>query len=181
MPNRILLCGLNGSGKSTLGQSLADVLGWQFLDIETYWFPDRTATYAYGTVRTREEVNSLLHDDLLRYHSCILASVKGNIGEENLRLFTAAVYLQVPKEIRMRRIYDRSYGKFGERMLPGGDLYEAEKQFLDMAERRTDAEAEDWLATLTIPVLRADGTLPVRENTDKLSRMLTGQTEHTGE
>ncbi len=176
MPNKILLCGLNGSGKSTLGKSLAESLGWQFLDIETYWFPDRTATYAYGTVRTREEVHRLLYADLLKYPNCILATVKGNIGEENIRLFTAAVYLQVPKEIRMRRIYDRSYGKFGDRMLPGGDLYEAEKQFLDMAERRTDEEVEDWLAALTIPVIRADGTLPILENTKILCRILTGKT-----
>ena len=86
------------------------------------------------------------------------------------------MYLQVPKEIRMRRIYDRSYGKFGDRMLPGGDLYEAEKQFLDMAERRTDEEVEDWLAALTIPVIRADGTLPILENTKILCRILTGKT-----
>lgn len=174
MPNRIILCGLNGSGKSTLGRALAQSLGWQFLDIEDYWFPEKQVSYAYETVRTREEVNRLLHIDLLKAPDCILASVKGNVGEENIRLFTGAVWLRVPKEIRMQRIYSRSYGKFGDRILPGGDLYEKEKQFFDMAESRREAEVEDWLRTLTIPVIRADGTLPISENGKILRQMLAG-------
>lgn len=174
MPNRIILCGLNGSGKSTLGKALAQSLGWQFLDIEDYWFPEKNISYAYETTRTREEVNRLLHTDLIKYPDCILASVKGNVGAENDRLFTGAVWLRVPKEIRMQRIYCRSYGKFGDRILPGGDLYEKEKQFFDMAEGRTEAEVESWLRTLTIPVLQADGTLPIAENAAILRRTLAG-------
>ena len=174
MPNRIILCGLNGSGKSTLGKALAQSLGWQFLDIEDYWFPAKNASYASGTVRTREEVQRLLHADLQKYPDCILASVKGNVGEENVRLFTGAVWLRVPKEIRMQRIYSRSYGKFGDRILPGGDLHEQEKQFFDMAQCRTEAEVEDWLRTLSIPVTQADGTLPISENVDFLRQVLAG-------
>ena len=174
MPNRIILCGLNGSGKSTLGKALAQSLGWQFLDIEDYWFPEKNASYAYGTVRTREEVQRLLHADLQKYPDCILASVKGNVGEENVRLFTGAVWFRVPKEIRMQRIYSRSYGKFGDRILPGGDLYEQEKQFFDMAQDRTEAEVETWIRALTIPVIRADGTLPIAENVAILRQMLAG-------
>ena len=174
MPDRIILCGLNGSGKSTLGKALAQSLGWQFLDIEDYWFPEKNASYAYGTVRTREEVNRLLHIDLQTSTDCILASVKGNIGAENVRLFTGAVWLRVPKEIRMQRIYSRSYGKFGDRILPGGDLHEQEKQFFDMAQGRTEAEVETWLRTLPIPVTQADGTLPIAENVEFLRQVLAG-------
>lgn len=174
MPNRIILCGLNGSGKSTLGKALAASLDWQFLDIENYWFPEKQASYAYETTRTREEVNRLLSADLLRYPDCILASVKGNVGEENVRLFTAAVWLRVPKDIRMRRVYDRSYGKFGDRILPGGDLYEKEKEFFDMVESRREEDVERWLDTLTVPVIPADGTLPIYENVEMLRRMLAG-------
>ena len=176
MSNRIILCGLNGSGKSTLGKALAGSLSWPFLDIEDYWFPEKNASYAYETTRTRDEVNRLLHADLRKYPDCILATVKGNVGEENIRLFTGAVWLRVPKEIRMQRIYSRSYGKFGDRLLPGGDLYEKEKQFFDMAEGRTEAEVENWLYTLTVPVIQADGTLPIPENVERLRRMLTGKT-----
>lgn len=35
---------------------------------------------------------------------------------------------------RIQRVKDRSFQKFDSRMLPGGDLYEKEKAFLEMAE-----------------------------------------------
>jgi len=84
------------------------------------------------------------------------------------------VWLRVPKKIRMQRIYSRSYGKFGDRILPGGDLHEQEKQFFTMAQDRTEAEVEDWLRTLSIPVTQADGTLPIAENVEFLRQVLAG-------
>ncbi|MBR5446669.1 MAG: AAA family ATPase [Clostridia bacterium] len=172
MEDRILLCGLNGVGKSTLGRALAEALGRPFLDIEDYWFPERQAGEAYETHRTPEEVFRALQADLIRYPDCILASVKGNMGEENLRLFSAAVWLHAPDAVRMERIKARSLAKFGERMLPGGDLFEKENQFFAMAAARTEAEVEDRIRSMGIPVFHADGTLPVPENTEILVRLL---------
>ena len=42
------------------------------------------------------------------------------------------VLLNVPKDIRLQRVKDRSYRKFGNRILPNGDLYEQEKVFLNL-------------------------------------------------
>ena len=75
-----------------------------------------------------------------------------------------AVLMEVPKEIRMQRVRNRSFQKFGNRMLEGGDLHRAEEQFFEMVESRTDAYVETWAASLQIPVIRVDGTLPIAEN-----------------
>lgn len=70
----------------------------------------------------------------------------------------------MPKEIRMQRVRNRSFQKFGNRMLEGGDLHQAEEQFFEMVESRTDAHVEKWVQSLQCPVIRVDGTLPIVEN-----------------
>ena len=60
----------------------------------------------------------------------------------------------------------RSYMKFGERMLPGGDLYEKEEQWFKLVESRPENYAEEWLKTMDCPVIRVDGTKPVDVNID---------------
>lgn len=172
MGNRIIVCGGNGAGKSTLGKKLSRELEWKFMDIEDYYFPVNRMDYNYELARTREEVSSLLLKDLKRYDNFILASVKGNYGEEVSSMFTCAVLIYVPKEIRMKRVIDRSYKKFGDRMLQGGDLYEKEKKFFDMVEHRLEDDVTTWLDSIHIPIIRVDGTQPIDRNIQTISRLL---------
>lgn len=64
----------------------------------------------------------------------------------------------------MRRVRERSYEKYGDRILFGGDLYEKEESFFEMVEKRSENDLRNWLVTMDIPVLEVDGTLPVEEN-----------------
>ena len=158
MGSGIILCGGNGAGKSTLGEALARKLGRTFLDIETYYFPNREADYTYAAPRTQEEATKLLLEDMRRHEKFVFAAVKGNYGEEVVSMLTGAVLLSVPKAIRMKRVKDRSYQKFGDRILPGGDLHRQEERFFAMVENRSEQDVEQWLDTVPIPVLRVDGT-----------------------
>lgn len=54
--------------------------------------------------------------------------------------------------------------RFGERALPGGDLYASETAFFDLISRRPEDYAARWLVPLELPVLHVDGTRPVPEN-----------------
>lgn len=159
--HKIIVCGVNGVGKSTLGRKIAEKIGYQFMDIEDYFFPDKDADYVYGSARTKEEVCGLLLRDMKRYSNLILAAVKGDYGEKIESMFDCAVLISVPEEVRMERVRNRSLGRFGNRVLPGGDLYEREKKFWEMAAGRTEAEVREWLENLHIPVIRVDGTRPV--------------------
>jgi len=170
--NRIIICGGNGAGKSTLGKSLAKALDYQFMDIEDYYFPKTNENYPYAVSRTKEEVSRLLLEDMRRYEHFMLASVKGDYGREVESMFTCAILIHVPREIRIGRVRDRSFQKFGSRMLPGGDLYEKEKVFLEMVEKRPEAAAEDWLRSTSLPVIQVDGTKSVAYNTEYLSAMI---------
>lgn len=166
----ILVCGLNGSGKSTLGKALSERLSLPFIDIEDLYFPKTDQNYLYAAPRTKTEVQKLLLSRAQAEESFVFSAVKGDYGEEILPFYQYIVRIEVPKEIRMERVKNRSFEKFGDRMLPGGDLYEQEKSFLDMVRSRTEQDIENWLQTLSCPVLRVDGTKPVEEN---ILRMMT--------
>lgn len=168
MAERILICGGNGAGKSTLGRELAQRLGCPFLDIEDYYFPGRKPDGAYKQAKTREEVSRALTADLRKYETCVLASVKGDYGEEAEALLTRAVLLEAPKGLRMERVRKRSYEKFGNRMRPGGDLFEKEEGFFALVDTRPESLTEDWLIKTSLPVLRLDAALPVEENVRKI-------------
>lgn len=98
----------------------------------------------------------------------MLASVKGHYPGL-APLLTGAVWLRVDKATRARRVRQRSYEKFGERMGPGGDLFQQEEAFFAFTAQREDSEVEAWLATLRCPVVEVDGTLPIQENVERLS------------
>lgn len=164
MGEKIIVCGLNGAGKSTLGYHLAKQLGYQFLDIEDYYFPEKGGEYPYENPRTKEEAVILLRGDLKRYENCVLAAVKGDFGYEVEGLFTRAVLVETEKELRMRRVRERSFARFGDRVLPGGDLWERERRFFEMAAGRTDEEVERWVRGLGVPVRRVDGGRGIEEN-----------------
>ncbi len=61
---------------------------------------------------------------------------------------------------------ERSYQKFGDRMLPGGDLYEQEEAFFQKAAGRTERYVAEWVEPVDCPVIRVDGTKAVGANVE---------------
>ena len=118
------LIGHNGCGKSTLGKTLARKLHFHFIDNEDLYFSKMAPNYIYTSPRTREEVEKLLWSEIRAHEDFVFASVKGDYGETIYPFFQYAVLIDVPKDIRIWRVRNRSFQKFGERMLIGGDLHE---------------------------------------------------------
>ena len=162
----IIMCGLNGVGKSTLGKALAEKLGFHFIDNEDLYFPKEDPDYIYDSPRTRDEVEKLLLREVKAHENFVFSSVKGDYGEAVSCFFRYVILLHVPRDIRIERVKNRSFQKFGNRMLPGGDLYEQEKDFLDLVRSRAENTVEEWVKSLNCPVLRVDGTKPVEENVE---------------
>ena len=162
----IVICGLNGAGKSTLGKTLAEKMDFHFIDIENLYFPKTNPNYIYASPRTRKEVEKLLLHEIKTHKDFILASVKGDYGEDIYSLIQYAILLDVPKNIRLKRVKKRSFQKFGNRMLLGGDLYEQEENFFHFVESRDENIVEEWVKSLKCPVIRMDGTKSIDENTN---------------
>lgn len=169
---KIIVCGINGAGKSTLGKSLANALGYKFLDIEEYYFPANDTDYPYEIARTGEEVSHLLLDDMNKYDNLVLAAVKNSYGDEVESMFTCAVFINIPKNVSIKRVYNRAFEKLGNRILPDGDLYEKQKPFFEMVENRSVQYVEDWLRSINIPILRIDGTKSIEHNVETVLQLL---------
>lgn len=165
MGTGIIICGLNGTGKSTLGKALAKKLNFYFIDAEDLYFPKTDPHYIYASPRTREEAERLFLSKIKANENFVFASVKGDYGESINPFFQYAVLIDVPKDIRVQRVKNRSFQKFGNRMLPGGDLHEQEEGFLNFVKSRTENAVEDWVQSLSCPIIRVDGTKPIAENT----------------
>ena len=168
----IIICGLNGSGKSTLGKALAEKLEFHFVDTEDLYYPKTNPDYVYSSPRTREEAEKILFNEIKAHENLVFASVKGDYGEHICPFFRCAVLIDVPKDIRMQRVRNRSFQKFGDRMLTGGDLYEQEEKFFEFAESRPENTVEEWIQSLKCPVIRVDGTKSIEENVDFIIEQL---------
>lgn len=164
MKTGIIICGLNGTGKSTVGKALAEELGCYFIDSEDLYFSKQNDDYSFSAQRTDEEAKEILFNKIEKHKDFVFASVKGNYGEDFYSFIKYAVLLDVPNDIRLQRVKNRSYQKFGNRMLPNGDLYEQEEAFFRFVESRKESTVEKWLSGLNCPVIRLDGTKPVEEN-----------------
>ena len=169
----IQICGLNGSGKSTLGKALAERIGFHFIDNEYLFFAGRQVNEPYTNPRSQEEAERFLMNEVSEYPNFIFAAVKGDYGNEIIPMYNYVIVIDVPKEIRSRRVRNRSFQKFGERMLSGGDLYEQEEAFIKMAESRKDEYVESWLRSLKCPVIRVDGTKSIDENVEHIVKAIS--------
>jgi adenylate kinase family enzyme len=168
----ILICGLNGTGKSTLGRMLSDRMGYEFIDNEDLYFPKTDPLYMFSSPRSKEEVIQLLEERISENMQFIFASVRGNYGYRLIASLDRIILIEVPKQIRSQRVRDRSYQKFGDRILPGGDLYDRENKWFSLTETRSETYVTDWLETINCLLIRIDGTLPVEENVDYLVSVL---------
>ena len=171
----ILICGLNGTGKSTLGRLLANRMEYEFIDNEDLFFPKADSSYTFSNPRSKEEVIQLLEEKISRNNQFVFAAVKGNYGDRLIASLDHIVLIEVPKQIRSKRVRDRSYQKFGDRILPGGDLYDAESKLFSLTDSRPDTFVSDWLETVNCPVIRIDGTLPVENNLDYIVSELSDE------
>ena len=168
----ILICGLNGTGKSTIGSILAERLGYNFIDNEDLFHPKIDPGYIFSNPRSREEVELILNTMISENNQFVFSAVKGDYGENLIAALDYAILIEVPREIRIQRVKERSYQKFGKRMLPGGDLYEQECAWFTLVENRSEDYVSKWIEQINCPVIRLDGTLPVMDNIDYLLSIL---------
>ena len=171
MKNVIHFFGASGSGTSTLGKAICTKSHFTFMDTDDYlWIP----TDPKYTVKrdANERIEMMQHDIKAANHVVIAGSLVG-WGDVLISEFTLAVRLVVPTEIRINRLRKREFERFGERILPGGDMYDQHLSFLKWAEEydsgnvvRSKRSHDLWQKKLACKQLTLDGTLPVEDLTD---------------
>lgn len=166
MGTGIQICGLNGSGKSTLGRALAEKIGFYFIDDENLYFSRSNPNEPYTNPKPRHEVEQLLMNEVKNHPDFVFAAVKGDYEKDIVSMYDYVIMLEVPQSVRSQRVRNRSFKKFGSRMILGGDLYNQEEAFFQMVESRQGSYVENWLQTVKCPIIRVDGTKPIDENVE---------------
>ena len=169
MKHVIHIFGASGSGTSTLGRAIAEKTGYTFLDSDDYlWLPTDPK---YTAKRPTEERVALLERDIDASDGTVVSGSLVGWGDPLMPRFTLAVRLVVPQGVRMERLTEREQAQYGDRILPGGDMYEIHRDFLAWAAAYDDGPAtmrsramhDLWQQKLTCPLLTLDGTRPVDE------------------
>ncbi len=170
MTGGIVVVGANGSGKTTLGRRLAEALHIAHIDIEDVYF--KPSPVPYARPRTREEARALLTEKISTCDAFVFSAVNGDFGEALNVRYACVVYLHAPNEVRLTRVKQRAIERFGDRILPGGDMYEQEQAFFEFVATRTMDATDAWLKTLSCPIIDMDGARPIDETVSLIVQRL---------
>ena len=179
----IIVFGASGAGSTTLGKELAQRLNFKYLDIDDYLWC-RETEIPFTVTCTPAERTERLMSDVKKYPDFVIAGTifsNSNLFEPFIDL---AVFISTPVEVCAKRVRIREYARWGERVLPGGDMYKVTRfhgdagDYIANAQKYETAEVskfgrklhEQWIATLPCPVIHVDGTKSVSENADGIIR-----------
>lgn len=135
---RILISGGPGSGCTSTAAAVGAVLDLPVFDSDSFFHKPTEPPFQQQF--SLDERRDLMKAALSEKEKWILS---GSIATWALHDFdpTHGVFLEIPREERMKRLGQRQRTQFGSRIDQGGDLAEAHVSFLDWAdgyESRTD-------------------------------------------
>ena len=169
MLERIGVTGGSGCGVTTLGAALAARLDAFHIDTDDHFWIATDPPY-----REQREVPERLvriRSEQARTGRWVLSGTLDGWAEPVSGGSDLIVFLRVPTEIRLERLRRRERERFGDALLPGGAMHENHREFIEWAARydegtlpgRNLPRHEKWLAGLSLPVLRLDGTRPIED------------------
>lgn len=170
MKHIIHIFGASGAGTTTLGRALAADMGLVHMDTDDYfWLPTDPK---FTTKRPLAERLALMQADIDAAEKGVVIS--GSLtgwGDGLIPRFTHVIRLTTPTGLRLERLRQREYARFGDRIREGGDMHENHLAFLDWAAQydtsditmRSKACHDEWMQRLPCPATLLDGAMPLEE------------------
>ncbi|MCM1568531.1 MAG: hypothetical protein NC081_03675 [Roseburia sp.] len=101
---------------------------------------------------SKEERLALMKKDISENDNVVISGSLVDWGDELIPLFTLVIRLVTDTEIRIERIKLREWDKFGDRIAPGGDMYQQHLDFVEWARKydtgsvnmRSKAKHDEW-------------------------------------
>lgn len=178
MLKRIHIFGASGSGTTTLGRELAKKLNIPHFDTDNYfWIKTVPPFQQKRSIEERIELLNIGFDD---NEGWISSGSLCGWGDIFIPQFDLAVYLYIPKEIRMQRLKDRERERYGSEIDKDGNMYKNYTEFVDWAasydegdvSHRSKALHEEWMKKLSCKVLRLEGDMTVEERVNAVLEIM---------
>jgi adenylate kinase family enzyme len=169
MLRRLGITGASGCGVTTLGGALAERLCAVHIDADDHFWV--ATDPPYWVRREVPERLARIRAEQARTGRWVLSGTLDGWAEAVSRSAELIVFLRVPTQVRLERLRRRERERFGDALLPGGAMHENHREFIEWAAQyeegalpgRNLPRHEEWLAGLSQPVLRLDGTRPTAE------------------
>jgi adenylate kinase family enzyme len=176
--HRIHIFGASGSGTTTLGKALAKKLSLAFFDADDYYW-QKTEPPFQLKVPPQERVGNL-RSDLTTAKNWVLSGSLVSWGDPLISLFTLAIFVTLPHDVRLERLKLRERERYGKRIEADGDMYDSSQAFLAWAssydsaglETRSLVSHQTWMKRLSCPLLRLESTQPVEVLLETVERHL---------
>lgn len=174
MKNIIHIYGASGSGTTALGRKICEELGYRFMDTDDYfWLP---SAVPYTVKRSVEERIALMKKDIAEADHAVISGSLTDWGDGLIPLFTLAVRLVTDTAVRLERLKKREKQEFGDRIMPGGDMYANHMAFIEWAgnydsgsvDMRSKAKHDEWQKLLTCRHMVLNGADDLEENFKKV-------------
>jgi adenylate kinase family enzyme len=139
-PIRIVILGASGTGKTTLARALGERLQVPHFDSDDYVNLPTDPPYTHP--RSPEERCRLVEQDLVPLRSWVLGG--GVVAWTPAPRLdpTLLVFLALPMDLRIERLLIRERARFGDRLLPGGDMEGEHREFMAWTRGYDDGTAE---------------------------------------
>lgn len=165
----INIFGSSGSGSTTLAKTIASEFEYKFIDVDDYLWQKTDPPFTKRN--TNKIACKLITEELKDELPAVISGSLVGIADELKPRIDLFVYINLDKEIRIKRIKEREIVRFGKRVLPGGDLYEQHLSFLQwVSEYENNPETQRsrrqhllWLDDVTKPVLKITDELTIEE------------------
>lgn len=162
--NVIHITGASGAGTTTLGKAISTMYGYVHLDTDDFFWEPTDPPYLQKREISKRQ--ALLKDAIDHAHKCVISGSLTEWGDLFIPSFDLILYVCTPTEVRLKRLQERELQEFGDRILPGGDMFEDHQAFLKYAQRydsggmdiRSALHHREWLKLATCPVISIDGT-----------------------
>ncbi len=176
---KLHLFGASGTGVTTLGEALNSTLGLPYFDTDDYFWEASDPPF---TVRRPPAVrDALLARDLAQVPAWIVGGSIVGWGAQWLAAFDLVVFLWLPPALRLQRLRQREYTRYGTRISADPAQAARTQAFLEWAAgyddsstggTRTLANHEQWLGQFACPVLELRGDLSVAARLDAVQSRL---------
>jgi len=172
--NRIHIFGASGSGVTTLGRTLSEYMNIPVFDFDDYYWEDTDPPFTCG--RPKDKQLLMINKEIAGKENYIISGHYAHYAYELDEKLTLAIFIFTAPEVRIERLNKREKKAFGDRILPGGDMYKNSQAFFEWARGYDDSSVRsrtlekhmERILYLSCPVVKLDGNKTVDELVEDL-------------